>query len=57
MAIFDKKFDQEQPEFDERVVFINRCNKVVKGGRNFSFSAVIVAGDRKGRVAGRRRGR
>ena len=42
--------DQEKPEFDERVVFVNRCNKVVKGGRNFSFSAVVVAGDRKGRV-------
>lgn len=42
--------DQESPEFDERVVFINRCNKVVKGGRNFSFSAVVVAGNRKGKV-------
>ena len=45
-----ENIDQEKPEFDERVVFINRCNKVVKGGRNFSFSAVVVAGDRKGRV-------
>ena len=37
-------------EFDETTVFVNRCAKVVKGGRRFSFSAVIVIGDRKGRV-------
>ena len=37
-------------DLDERVVFVNRCAKTVKGGRRMSFSAVIVVGDREGRV-------
>jgi small subunit ribosomal protein S5 len=37
-------------EIEERVVHVNRCSKVVKGGRRFSFSALVVAGDRNGRI-------
>lgn len=38
------------PEMMEKVVFINRCAKVVKGGRRFSFSAIAVVGDQKGNI-------
>lgn len=45
-----RRDDDAQSEFDERVVDIKRCSKVVKGGRNFSFSALVVVGDHKGQV-------
>ena len=41
---------REEKEFEERVVVINRISKTVKGGRRMRFSALVVVGDRKGRV-------
>lgn len=45
-----KEKDKTQSEMVEKVLHINRCSKVVKGGRKFSFSALILASDGKGRV-------
>ena len=44
------RFEREQSEFMEKLVFLNRVSKTVKGGRNMRFSALVVVGDENGRV-------
>ena len=46
----NRKFDREPSEFKERLVSINRVAKVVKGGKNFRFTALMVIGNEKGKV-------
>lgn len=46
----DSKKEKVNSELTEKVLYINRCSKVVKGGRKFSFSALILVGDGKGRI-------
>lgn len=45
-----KEKEKGGSELTEKVLHINRCSKVVKGGRKFSFSALILVGDGKGRI-------
>ena len=46
----DRKFEKEVSEYKERLVYINRVAKVVKGGKNFRFTALMVVGNEKGKV-------
>lgn len=46
----DSQAPSDGPQMIEKVVFINRCAKVVKGGRRFSFAALAVVGDGKGKL-------
>ncbi|MFH1422628.1 MAG: 30S ribosomal protein S5 [Planctomycetota bacterium] len=51
MAKKEEREERSLPEFEENIIQINRCAKVHKGGRKFSFSALVVIGNRNGTIA------
>ncbi|HRD54777.1 MAG TPA: 30S ribosomal protein S5 [Parachlamydiaceae bacterium] len=50
MAKFSEKKEKAHSDLKEKVLYINRCSKVVKGGRKFSFSALVLVGNEKDEV-------
>lgn len=45
-----QSFDRPKPEFDQKIISIRRVTRVVAGGRRFSFSVALLAGDKKGSI-------
>ncbi len=50
MAKNNTKNEEKDNEYEEKVLYINRCSKVVKGGRKFSFSALVIVGNGNGLI-------
>ena len=50
MTLAGKRIGEEESGLKDKVIFINRCSKVVKGGKRFSFAAIVVVGDQQGHV-------
>ena len=48
--MFERKIEADGIVLKDKIIFINRCAKVVKGGKRFSFSAVVVVGDQQGHI-------
>lgn len=46
----DRNADRESSEFEEKMLFVNRTSKTYQGGRRFRFAALVILGDRNGRV-------